>query len=156
MTLFIDRKAADLLEGLKTAQLCKKFGTVEARAATAGEKVKTTLADGTVEVEENIANDGDWIVTNPGGESYIISGEKFHSRYEPVLDGNGVYAAKGYCRAMPNPFGVSIEILASWGSPQFGDKTCFIACVCDADGNIDDEPYLIGYAEFKDTYKPVV
>jgi hypothetical protein len=153
--MFVDRKTPDLLEGLNTAQLCKKFGTVQARAAELGEKVTTTLADDIVEVKENIAKDGDWIVQNPGGESYIISGEKFHSRYE-LTDQDGVYAAKGYCRALPNPFGVDIEIMASWGSPQYGDKFCFIASISDADGNIDDEPYLIGYAEFQETYAPVV
>ncbi|QQS22706.1 hypothetical protein IPM19_03690 [bacterium] len=77
---------------------------------------------------------------------------KFLSRYEPS-DEEGVYNAKGYCRAIPNPFNEPIEIMASWGAPQMGDENCMLADTCDADGNTDGEPYIIEAKAFAETYK---
>jgi hypothetical protein len=102
----------------------------------------------------NKAGEGDWIMTNPGGEQYIISEKKFLGRYE-ATDESGVYSAKGYCRAITNPFGKPIEIMASWGSPQTGDERCLIADTCDASGKVDGEPYLIDADAFAKTYKQV-
>jgi hypothetical protein len=151
----IDRKAPEILVALATAPVFKKQGQVIARLAIAGESLTTTLASGKKETE-NKANEGDWIVTNPSGEEYIISGAKFTARYEPTSTG-GVYAAKGSCRAIVNPFGEPIEIMASWGSPQTGGDDCMIADVCDADGsNLSGEPYLIDASAFAETYKEVV
>ncbi len=120
---------------------------------TAGEKITTTLEGGAKETV-NKASEGDWIMTNPGGEQHIISEKKFLGRYE-VTDESGVYSAKGYCRAIPNPFGKPIEIMASWGSPQTGDERCLIADTCDASGKVDGEPYLIDADAFTKTYKQV-
>ena len=92
-------------------------------------------------------------MTNPSGEQYIISEQKFFSRYE-ATETEGVYSAKGFCRAIKNPFGEPIEIMASWGSPQTGDENCMIADTCDENGaNMGGEPYLIDGAAFAKTYK---
>ena len=151
--MFIERKSTEILSALSSAPVFKKQGQVNARPATKGEAVTTTLASGVKETE-NTANEGDWIVTNPSGEQYIISGKKFEDRYEST-ETEGVYAARGYCRAIPNPFGESIEIMASWGSPQTGDEHCLIADVCDANSNMDNEPYLIEGDAFGQTYKKI-
>ena len=124
----IDRKAAEILAALATAPVFKKQGQVNARPSVAGEEATPTLGGGQKETD-NKANEGDWIVTNPSGEQYIISGKKFSARYEATAE-EGVYAAKGSCRAIVNPFGEPIEIMASWGSPQTGDENCMIADVC--------------------------
>ena len=149
----IDRKAPHILRALSTARIFKKQGRVEARQAAATESVTTTLASGKEETV-NSANPGDFIVTNPSGERYVISAEKFAARYEATSE-PGVYDAKGYCRAISNPFVQPIEIQASWGSPQQGDDDCLIADTCDATGKLSGEPYLIERQAFKDTYAEV-
>ena len=125
---------------------------VRARIAVDGEKIETILASGAKETV-NIAKKGDWIMTNPGGERYIISETKFFNRYEPT-EKDGVYQAKGYCRAIKNPFGKPIEIMASWGEKQNGDENCLFADICDLNGeNMGGEPYIIEAKAFEETYK---
>src|SRR3989339_2260187 len=136
----IDRKAPEIMEALANAQVFKKQGQVNARPAVVGEGITTTLESGAKETE-NTAQEGDWIMTNPSGEQYIISEKKFFGRYEATSE-DGVYKAKGSCRAVVNPFGKPIEIMASWGSPQTGGADCMIAETCDEDGsNMGGEPY---------------
>lgn len=154
----IDRKAPEIMGAIATAPVYKKQGKVKARPAKPGESIITILHDGSNETT-NMAKEGDWIVTNPSGERYIISREKFLSRYEPdphSFQGDGSYVAKGSCRAIVNPFGKPIEIMASWGQPQTGGTDCMIADTCDQDGsNLGGEPYLIDAAAFAETYKQV-
>ena len=91
-------------------------------------------------------------MTNPSGEQYIISKDKFFSRYEQT-DQEGIFSAKGYCKAIRNLYGRPIEIMASWGSPQTGDENCLIADTCDENGgNLGGEPYLIDGNSFTETY----
>lgn len=151
----VDRKDLEILGALARATIYKKQGTVLARPGVVGERIVTILKsdDGKVETE-NVVGDGDWVITNPSGEQYVINEKKFLGRYEETGE-EGVYAAKGYCRAIANPFGEPIEITASWGEPQFGDENCMIADVCDVDGNMDGEPYLIDGDAFAHTYAPV-
>lgn len=150
----IDRKAAEILTALANAPVFKKQGQVKARPAVTGEKIDTMI--GGVKETENTANEGDYIVTNPSGEQYIISGKKFTARYEATAE-DGVYAAKGSCRAIVNPFSEPIEIMASWGSPQTGGADCLIADVCTDDGSSQDgEPYLIDASAFAESYKQAV
>lgn len=148
---FVERKSQKIMDALATAQIFKKQGVVKAHKAELGEEITTTLESGAKETT-NKANEGDWIVTNPSGEQYIISEKKFLARYEATNE-SGVYTAKGYCRAIPNPFQKPIEIMASWGSAQTGDENCMVADTCDSFGNVDGEPYLIDYDAFQKTYK---
>ena len=148
----VDRKSPEIMSALATAQAFKKQGNVQGRPAVVGEKIATVLASGVTETN-NTANEGDWIMTNPSGEQYIIAEAKFLGRYE-ATETEGVYQAKGYCRAVKNPFGKPVEIMASWGSPQTGDENCMFADVCDADGNnMGGEPYIIEANAFAETYK---
>ena len=149
----VDRKAQEIMSALAEAPIYKKQGRVQARPAVPGETSTTVLASGAKETV-NTAKDGDWIMTNPSGEQYIISGEKFFDRYEATAE-EGVYSAKGYCRAIKNPFGEPIEIMASWGEPQTGDANCMLADICDAEGKLDGEPYIIEATVFAETYKQV-
>lgn len=149
--LQVDRKSPAIMAALASAQIFKKQGVVSARSATIGETIVTTLESGAQETV-NTAKEGDWVMTNPSGEQYLISEQKFFSRYEPTAK-SGVYSAKGYCRAIKNPFNAPIEIMASWGSPQTGNEVCMIADTCDKDGNVGGEPYLIDGDVFAKTYK---
>ena len=147
----VDRKSPEILKALENAPIYRKFGLVQARPAIIGEKIETILANGKKETE-NTAKANDWVMTNPDGESYIISKEKFFSRYEST-DKAEVFSAKGFCRAIKNPFGKPVEIMASWGTPQTGDAECLFADVCDESGNMSGEPYIIERAAFENTYK---
>lgn len=141
------------MQALAEAPIYLKQGRIEARPAILDEEITTTLKNGINETH-NRAKEGDYIVTNPGGEQYIVPGNKFLSRYEPT-DEEGIFTAKGYCRAILNPFGRPIEVMASWDRPEYGDQHCLIADICDASGHCDGEPYLIDAAVFAETYTPV-
>ena len=124
----VDRKSPEVLQALKEAPIYKKFGNVEARKAVPGESITTTLAGGTQETV-NTAKEGDWIMTNPDGEQYIISSEKFFSRYENT-DKKGIYSAKGFCKAIKNPFGKPVEIMALGVLPKLEMlNACLPTCV---------------------------
>jgi hypothetical protein len=153
MSKQIDRKDSKIIDSLITSPIYKKYGNVKAKPAIVGEKITTVLESGAKETT-NTANEGDWVVTNPGGEQYIISGKKFLGRYEATSE-DGIYSAKGYCRAITNPFNEAIEIMASWGELQNGDDKCMIADVCDASGKSDGEPYIIEKTAFENTYKQI-
>ncbi len=147
----VDRKAVHILAALAEAPIFKKVGLVQARRAFEGEEIITRLTNGTEETI-NIAKAGDWVITNPSGEEYLIDQEKFFAQYEPS-NMEGSYEAKGYCRAVRNPFGKPIEIRALWGAIQTGDENCMIADVCDEKGeNMELEPYLIDNKAFEETY----
>jgi hypothetical protein len=150
----IDRKAPEIMRALATAPIFRKQGQVQARHTEGNEKVVTILVSSTEETR-NTANSDDWAVTNPSGEQYILSDALFQKRYE-ATDRDGVYDAKGCCRAIKNPFGKPIEILAFWGEVQVGDENCLIVEMCDENGTIlDGEPYLIDGLSFTETYKLV-
>lgn len=150
---FVDRKAPEVMAALAEAPIFKKQGLVKARPALPGEKIVTKLASGAEETV-NTAGEDDLVMTNPSGEEYIISRQKFLGRYEETSE-SGVYSAKGYCRAIRNPFSKPIEIMAEWGEPQQGDQNCMIADTCDAEGKLTGEPYIIEDKAFQETYKQV-
>jgi hypothetical protein len=156
----VNRHDSKIMEGIENAPIYKKQGEVKAAIAQGGEVVETKLADGTVETR-NTANPGDAIITNPGGEQYIIDAVKFGKRYEPKMaeDGKvqeGVFAARGYCKAIDNPFGSPITMMASWGEMQNGGRDAKIADTYDFETRtLGGEPYIIGRSEFVQTYKPV-
>jgi len=124
-----------------------------ARLVDTPEIVHTILSDGTKETE-NLAVVGDWIVTNPTGEHYVLKDNAFFARYEPS-ETPGVYLAKGFCRALVNPYGKKIKILAPWGGEQVGDWQCFFADSCDFTGACEGEPYIIDSNSFNATYRKI-
>lgn len=143
-----------IMKGLEQAPVYKKKGTVRAQIAKGGEKIETILADGTKETV-NTAEEGDAIITNPGGEKYIVKAETFNKRYAPSQE-EGVYEAKGYCKAIPNPFKEDVKIEASWGEIQTGDSECMFADTYDPEtGTLGGEPYIIEKYAFEETYAKV-
>lgn len=151
----VDRHDEKILTGLETAPVYRKQGEVKAVIAQGGEIVITKLADGSTETK-NTAKTGDAIITNPGGEQYIIDEVKFNKRYEAKPGEEGVYLAKGHCKAISNPWGQPITMMASWGEMQNGQADCKIADTFDIQTQaFGGEPYIIGLKEFNQTYKPV-
>ena len=151
----IDLSTDDYTLKLAEAPVFAKKAEVSAVVAAAGQEVRTVLANGTEETV-NITEEGDVIVTNPGGEQYILKPENFAKRYESTTE-DGVYRAKGMARAFKNDTGAPIEIMAPWGEPQFGDENCMIATVFDPDNpnDIGSDRYIIGADEFAETYGPI-
>ena len=124
-----------------------KKATLQARPAQEGQKIITVLQDGTVETV-NTAKEGDWIVTNPGGEEYIISGENFAKKYVAAPElGEGWYKPSG----TPQLF-IEIQkdltITTSWGETQFLRAGAYLNITKPGD------VYGVAAQEFKDTYKP--
>ncbi len=149
-----DEDILEIMQKLSTAPVYRKQGTVNARLAKRGERIMTRLEDGFSETT-NTANAGDWVVTNPTGESYIVALADFEKRYEPT-DELGLFRSKGHCRAISSPFGKNITLMAPWGEEQSGKADCMIVVTCDAAGqNMSGTPYIIAGKEFGETYQSV-
>lgn len=103
---------------------------------------------------ENVAQPGDWIVTNPDGEQYILTNENFHSRYEKTSEA-GVFKAIGTIKAIQNPFHKNIEIIAPWGSPQYGDTESWLAITLKDGEPVTGDSYLIENGAFAHTYAEI-
>lgn len=146
----VDRHAPEIAAALAAAPVYRKFGYVQARYAKPGEKVTTILSDGFTETT-NLARRGDWVVMNPSGEVNVVPGDTFHLHYEKVEDG-GVYVAKGFIKAIRNPYGVAVEIQSAWGFPQKGAADCYFADALTEEGALAGEPYLIAGNIFEKTY----
>ena len=90
----------------------QKTATISARPATAGEEISTIMKDGHVETK-NIAKAGDFVVTNPDGERYIVAGDKFLKKYLPT-DNPTIYKPNaGPVQAMP--LTEDVKFKAPWG-----------------------------------------
>lgn len=150
--LHVDLLAEEWAERLADAPIYKKSAVVHIRPAVLGELVVTTLADGSRETE-NTAGEDQVVVTNPGGEKQIVDLEKAVQRYD-LTDTPGLFAAKGMVRAIDNPLGRPISIVAPWGGLQHGDAQCRIAAIYDPSTpeTLSTDRYLIGKDEFAETY----
>lgn len=148
----LDLSTPEATEALAQAPVYAKKGIVHARPAVPGETIVTTLADGTEETS-NVADESAVIITNPGGEQYVIDADKFNNRYGATEE-EGIFKAKGMARAVQNPTGNPIEIIAPWGEPQYGNAECMIATVYDPNQPdvVSEDRYIIGRQEFEDTY----
>lgn len=148
----LDLCSEELSGLLAAAPVYEKLPVVSARVAEADEAVVTVLADGREETS-NLARPGDVIVTNPGGERYVLDPETFSRRYREIADGR--FQATGMVRALRNPAAVEIEIVAPWGELMRGGPDCWIAMAYDPtqpeQGSLDR--YLIGAEEFAASYR---
>lgn len=123
-----------------------KFARVQARPAITGEVIITILANGKKETS-NAANEGDWIVTNPGGEQYIVAADKFPKKYEAAPEiGADWYKPTGGVQKFIQ-LCEDVVFICSWGEEQSIDAGGFI--------NVTDLNDIYGVAEqeFNDTYK---
>ena len=124
-----------------------KFARVQAVQANGGEEVVTVLNNGAEETK-NIATAGDWIVTNPGGERYIVPQSKFAKKYVSAADelGEGWYKPAGGPQRFVQIY-EDMDILASWGEVQHLKKGAYLNIT-----NLSDI-YGVAEAEFNDTYR---
>lgn len=144
------KEMREMVEGLiangATVRNFAKFARVQAVQAKGGETIETILADGTKETT-NTAETGDWIVTNPGGEKYIVSAAKFPKKYEacPELGTNWYKPAGGVQKFIE--LAEDLKFVCSWNDEQFIAAGGFV--------NVTDLADIYGIArdEFFDTYK---
>lgn len=98
-----------------------------------------------IEETKNVAHAGDWIVTNPDGEQYVVSAAKFPAKYSDI--GNGQFVpTEG-----PKTFQQTTENVcfqASWGATQFVTAGSYI---CTAYG--PGEEYGVSNFAFNKTYE---
>lgn len=130
---------------LEASPFFRKTARISAVQASDEETVDTVLSSGHVETS-NVASPGDWIVTNPGGERYVIKSEKFQELYEPS-DEAGVFQAKTRVKAMKNNTGRPLVLTTSWGE-QEGDPSCYLVIT---EGS-PLKPRIVGEEEFSNTY----
>lgn len=105
-TKYIDPSTLDFSAAFQV----KKIAPIKARPATTGEKIATVMKDGYPETL-NVTEAGDWIITNPSGEEYIVS--DFVDRYDPSRHFSGMYVKKEsekFVYAESN-----VKFMAAWG-----------------------------------------
>ena len=128
----------------KTAPIYEKHVIVKARKAKAGETIISTINRGKDNFKETVnrAENGDFIITNPGGEEYIIRGDKFTGLYKKLPD--GTFKALGEVKGIRTVANVEFE--APWGERM---KIRAGGYLVDANG----ERYGIDETIFKKTYR---
>lgn len=139
---------------LKASPVFQKQVLVTAEKVNSIQQVITLVNNSYVEAE-NTAYPGDWIVTNPGGEKYILSEITFKARYDST-EKEGVYRAKGKIKAVLNPYKKDITIIAPWGKEQHGAADCYVAALFDEEDIISTHRYLIEHEAFHQTYSEKV
>ena len=104
----IDPQAVDF----SNARMARKTAWVAARPAREGERITTRVRGGLTETT-NTAIATDMVVTNPGGERYIIRAVKFAERYRETGTA-GLYEPRS--TPLPVlPVTENVEFLAAWG-----------------------------------------
>jgi len=111
----------------------KKSAVVDVRSAQKGEVI-VTIVNG-IEETKKTAEEGDWVIKNPGGEEYVVPEKVFTPRYKEIdepsaFEGYKRYQASGRIRAvtfdsqslgLQSPF----KFNAVWGEEMIiedGDK----------------------------------
>ena len=127
------------------AHMYTKTARIQAVQAQGGEPIETVLADGTRETT-NVAKKGDWIVTNPGGEQYIVPGDKFPKKYEAAPElGEGWFKPTGGPQRFVQ-INENMNVMASWGEKQVLKKGAYLNITNPGD------IYGVAEAEFNTTY----
>lgn len=154
----VDLKSPEMTERFLAAPVFQKKAIVTVDTAKGGEEITTFRPDGSVETV-NIAKPADKIITNPPrdgrpGERYITTAENLSKRYDDI--GGGRYRAKGVLRAVRNPYGQDVEIVAPWGERMSGEPDCwFVAQVDPAHPDVlTADRYIIFPKAFADDFEP--
>ena len=146
---------------LETGLDYRKFQTVKARKAGAGERIVSTVESGRETV--NTAGAGDYVIENQTGarEQYIVSAEKFRQRYAEDRELDDGWTL---CRPMGQVKGIEVDrsilnmfqqegsfyITAPWGEAQKVDEGDMLVTTLPLTGK--PEIYRIARKEFAETY----
>lgn len=131
--LEVDRHNPKIMRSLRRAPRYRKVGKVQITIARGQEQITTRFTDGRLETTD-IAKRGDGIVTNPGGEQYIIDPTEMTVTYslkrgqrKPQPGETRTYVDKGQIRSRRNPYKRKITMMASWGYMQNGGADAMLA-----------------------------
>ena len=123
--------------------LVRKIAKVTAIQVKESTVVETIMKDGHKETI-NVATPGDYIVTNPSGEKYVIKEKNFSERYKHIE--NDTYQSLGRptnaCRVDNN-----ISFVAPWGEKMYIKEGGYLII------NKPDDIYGIQEEEFNETYE---
>ena len=143
------RRSAEQFD-FSAAPLFRKSATLKKSSverATAAREVVTTIAG--AEETKNIAKPGDAIVTGPGGERYVIAGEKFADLYDDDPADPTRFVSKNRVRAIE--LVQNTEMVAPWGETQRAKSGGYVVQSAASPGDV----YLVEGAAFQETYAPV-
>jgi hypothetical protein len=137
----VDLKKPEYDAKFENAPLYRKNAEVQARQVTTIEEVRTAL-----DATTSTAEPGDWIVTNPGGETYRVVDEIFNNAYRSI-DGK-----VGFFESIGVPVKVvevteNIAFMAPWASLQGVRAGGYVVERTD-----NGERYGIDKAAFEATY----
>lgn len=131
------------LPTILNSPLARKTVTVQAFEVKVPMHVVTVLANGQFEGAP-VANPGDFVIVNPGGEMYPNEPDYFNAKYDHV-NGN-IYQAKG--RAFAYEYvGEPFSLVTSWDVFHPVESGDYLVC---PEGK--SEVYRIARQEFDDTY----
>jgi len=158
----VDNILEYVTEGIESGEFTvdevAKFARINARQGELGQEVVTKMANGleetrnTVKLDKKTGQPG-WIVTNPGGEEYIVEDSVFNKKYELDPENNSQYKPKGE-PVLATQISEDISFVAPWKDDEEKDIIMNIA----AGGYLilagEKDIYGIQNEEFNDTYKP--
>lgn len=109
----IDPYAEEFTNLFKDAATFEKSVIVTAEEAREDELIITSVhsKNGIIEETRNSAKKGDYIITNPSGERYVVSPIKFSRLYEKIPGGK--YKSLGRVKAVQ--IHKNVEFMAPWG-----------------------------------------
>jgi hypothetical protein len=108
----VDLNTPEYDKEFEDAPLFRKNAEVKARQATTREEIETAL-----DATRSVAEPGDWIVTNPGGEVYTVKKKTFENAYRQKEGEEGTFATLGVpVKAVQ--VNADIAFMAPWGSEQ--------------------------------------
>ncbi len=141
---FVDLNTPEYDAKFENAPLFRKNVEVKARQATTREEIETAL-----DATQSVAEPGDWIVTNPGGEVYRVKDEIFKKAYKPKEDEEGTFIALGVpVKAVQ--VNEDIAFMAPWGSVQGVRSGGYIV-----ERQDNKERYGIEKVAFESTYEAI-
>ena len=103
----------DLVQNGAKVYSGKKTATVHAEQGVIGDVITTDIdkTENTVGVDE--FGNPDWVITNSGGEKYVVKDKVFKDTYEQAGDEPGVYSKKALQLLVPCE--KSVEFTPPWG-----------------------------------------
>ena len=110
----INEYVLNQIKGGATVLACRKTALVKARRGVLGEVIKTDIdkTENTVKPDPKTGNLS-WVITNPGGEEYIVEDSVFTNIYEAVEGEEGRYRKKAI--QLLTPCTGTVEFVPSWG-----------------------------------------
>ena len=137
----------ELLDGGRKPVYYAKTARIKAREGVPGETIVTKLENGHKETENPNIEKGDMVVTNPGGEQYVVKADVFKKKYEIDPDNNAQYRPKGGAQQFLR-LQEDLDFKAPWGQDMHMKKGDFINVTSRDTGDI----YGIARKEFFSTY----